>query len=72
MTTRAGDGRAARTFALSPGEQDRRVRAERDAYANRLATAERDNARLRAENARLWQIIADAFDHTLNQPEETK
>jgi hypothetical protein len=72
MTTRAGDGRAARTFALSPGEQDRRVRAERDAYANRLATAERDNARLRAENARLWQIIADAIDHTLNQPEETK
>jgi hypothetical protein len=52
---------------IAPG-----VRAERDAYANRLAATERDNARLRAENARLWQIIADAFDHTLNQPEENR
>jgi hypothetical protein len=53
-----------------PGEVVTRARlvADEDRIAVRMPLRlPEPAARLRAENARLKQIIADAFDHTLNQ-----
>jgi hypothetical protein len=58
-----------------PGEVVTRARlvADEDRIAVRMPLRlPEPAARLRAENARLKQIIADAFDHTLNQPEENR